>query len=70
MEARKVTEIENTLGKLDILIVRSGNILDHTPEELKSTVPKSAHARYFKTSTLWGVHSVLIFCSAFRRLLG
>ena len=46
MEAGKVIEIENTLGKLDILIDRSGNILDRTPEKLKSTVPKSAHDRF------------------------
>ena len=45
MDARKVVEIENTLGKLDILIDRSGNILDHTPDKLKSNVPKSAHDR-------------------------
>ena len=45
MEAGKVIEIENTLGKLDILIDRSANILDRTPEKLKSTVPKSAHKR-------------------------
>ena len=45
MDAGKVIEIENTLGKLDLLLVRSSNILDHTPEKLKSSVPKSAHDR-------------------------
>ena len=45
MDARRVEEIENALGKLDILIDRSANILDHTPDKLKSTVPKSSNER-------------------------
>ena len=46
MDARRVEEIENALGKLDILIDRSANILDRTPDKLKSTVPKCANERF------------------------
>ena len=46
MDARRVGEIENALGKLEILIDRSANILDHTPDKQKSTVPISANERF------------------------
>ena len=46
MDARRVGEIENALGKLEILIDRSANILDRTPDKLKSTVPISANERF------------------------
>ena len=45
MDAGKVIEIKTTLGKLELLLDRSDNILDHTPEKLKSSVPRSARDR-------------------------
>lgn len=41
-----VHDVENGLGKLDLLITRSADVIDSMPEKLKeSSVPKSAKER-------------------------
>lgn len=46
MSGDVVVDVENALGKLDLLIGRSADVIHSMPDALRVTVPNSAHERY------------------------